>query len=95
MAPQCPDAGVPTLAMPFLAGRAAEAVDSSSLRFLAASALKAKKEEEEEEKAKEERKERRVQVIKLRGNLPLAGVEWAAWRHWSGLPPTNFLFVIR
>ena len=47
---------LPTLALPVLAGSAGEVVDSSSLRFLTASALKARREEEEEERKKEKEK---------------------------------------
>ena len=52
--------GLPLLATPSSAGAASEVVDSSSLRFLAASALKRKDEEKEKEKvlrAKEEEEE--------------------------------------
>ena len=47
-----PRIAVPSLATPLLAGQAAEAIDPSSLRFLAASALAARRKEEEEEKKK-------------------------------------------
>ena len=54
---------LPTLALPVLAGSAGEVVDSSSLRFLTASALKTRREEEEERKKKEEEKmEQRLAV---------------------------------
>ena len=54
---------LPTLALPVLAGSAGEVVDSSSLRFLTASALKARREEEEERKKKEKEKmEQRLAV---------------------------------
>ena len=54
---------LPTLALPVLAGSAGEVVDSSSLRFLTASALKARREEEEEkEKEKEAAKRKEVQT---------------------------------
>ena len=46
---------LPTLALPVLAGSAGEVVDSSSLRFLTASALKARREEEEEKEKKKEK----------------------------------------
>ena len=52
-----PDAGVPTLAVPCLAGRAAELVDSSALWFLTASAVEAKRKEEEEEVLAQKRHE--------------------------------------
>ena len=51
-----PGDSLPTLALPILAGSAGEVVDSSSLRFLTASALKARREEEEKEKKKEKEK---------------------------------------
>ena len=51
---------LPTLALPVLAGLAGEVVDSSSLRFLAASALKARREEKEKEKEKEKFEARRT-----------------------------------
>ena len=41
----CPVDGVPSLSTPVLADRAADGVDSSSLRFLTASALEARREE--------------------------------------------------
>ena len=65
--------------LPSLAGAAGEAVDSSSHRFLTASALEARREKEKakEKKAKEERKERLMQI-----DLPVTDAEWAAWREW-------------
>ena len=58
----CPcSSGVPSLSLPVLADRAAEVVDSSSLRFLTASALEARSKEEEEKK-KEKEKEKRLAV---------------------------------
>ena len=47
----------PTLAVPCLAGRAVELVDSSALRFLTASAVEAKRKEEEEEVLAQKRHE--------------------------------------
>ena len=44
-------AGLPTLALPSLAGSAAEEVDSFSLRFLVAAALAARREEEAKKEA--------------------------------------------
>ena len=47
-------AGEPSVATPLLAALAAEGIDSSSLRFLTASALKARREEEEKLKREEQ-----------------------------------------
>ena len=49
-------APVPSLAVPLLAGAAGEAVDSSSLRFLAAAALRKLEKEEDKEKVAKKRK---------------------------------------
>ena len=49
MAPLSPGAGVPSLALPALAGAAGEVVDSSALAFLAARAVQVREEEEAEE----------------------------------------------
>ena len=46
----CPCSCLPSLATPSLADATADVVDSSSLRFLAASALEARRKEEEEER---------------------------------------------
>ena len=46
----------PSLSLPVLADRAAEVVDSSSLRFLTASALEARRKEEEEKEKEKEKK---------------------------------------
>ena len=87
----CPDDdGAPSLSLPSLADRAAEEVDSSSLRFLTASALEARRREEEEEK--EKKRKVVVEVLaraqeRVRDGLPLSSAEDAAWRQWSGLPP--------
>ena len=55
---------MPSLSLPVLADRAAEVVDSSSLRFLTASALEARrKEEEEEEEEENKEKEKRSAVL--------------------------------
>ena len=50
-------APVPSLAVPLLAGAAGEGVDSSSLRFLTADALRKRQKEEEEEVRKMEEME--------------------------------------
>ena len=61
----CPDdVGAPSLSLPGLADRAAEVVDSSSLRFLTASALEARRKEEEEKKKKKKEKELEAQLAK-------------------------------
>ena len=49
--------GAPSLSLPGLADRAAEVVDSSSLRFLTASALEARRKEEEEREKERKAKE--------------------------------------
>ena len=44
----------------------------------------------EKEKEKEEAEyDRRMQVLnrRVRDDIPLSPTEYAAWRHWSGLPP--------
>ena len=87
----CPDDdGAQSLSLPSLADRAAEEVDSSSLRFLTASALEARRREEEEEK--EKKRKVVVEVLaraqeRVRNGLPLSSAEDAASRQWSGLPP--------
>ena len=75
----CPDDdGAPSLSLPGLADRAAEVVDSSSLRFLRASALEARRKEEEErrkdevEKAKEKEKQKAATAKEL---VVVPGVE--------------------
>ena len=61
--------GLPTPGLPVLAGASGEAVDASTLRFLAAVALYSRKlEEEEEEKKREEEEEE--ELMKIR-NIPL------------------------
>ena len=62
VAPRCLDSGAQSLAMPCLAGRAAELVDSSSLRFLTADALAARRKEEEEQQAVAKRQETQQQA---------------------------------
>ena len=55
----CPDDDdAPSLSLPVLADRAADGVDSSSLRFLTASALEARRKEEDEERRKVEEQEK-------------------------------------
>ena len=61
--------GAQTLAMRVLAGRAAELVESSVLRFLTASALEAKRKEEQEEEDQELDK-RKTKKKKIRRKLP-------------------------
>ena len=84
VAPRCPDAGVPLLSVPLLAG--GDGLDNTSVRWLLKAALK-KKEEEEEERKVQERKERVMQDIhrKIHANEDVSEAEWAAWRTWHGL----------
>ena len=61
-------APLPSLAVPLLAGAAGEGVDSSSLRFLTAAALRQRKEEErkrEQEKVRERKKEQEKELALL------------------------------
>ena len=51
------DGGAPSLSLPVSADRAADGVDSSPLRFLAAFALEARREEEETRRKREEQEE--------------------------------------
>ena len=83
-APRCPDAGVPLLSVPLLAGR--DGIDDTSVRWLLKAALKKKKEEEEEKKV-QERKERVMQEIhrKVRADEAVTDAEWAAWKEWRGI----------
>ena len=60
---RCPDSGAPSLAMPCLAGRAAELVDPSSLRFLLAAALATQWKMEEDKEAKREAKREETQQL--------------------------------
>ena len=54
----CPcSSGAPPLSLPVLADRTADVVDSSSLRFLTASAVEARREEDEERQKREEQEE--------------------------------------
>ena len=69
-------AALPTLALPVLAGSAGEVVDSSSLRFLTASALKARREEEEEEEERKEEKEKEEKRLDVHAE-PLTALERA------------------
>ena len=85
--PKPPSPGVPSLATPVLAGQATEGMDSATLRFLTASALRRTKEEEEQAKVKrneEEKEERRMKRINemLRFELPVSLEEREAWRRW-------------
>ena len=65
----CPGGGVaPSLSLPVLADRAADGADSSSLRFLTASALEARRKEEEEEE-EQERKDKALRCIWPSGGL--------------------------
>ena len=57
----CPCSCLPSLATPSLADATADVVDSSSLRFLAASALEARRKEEQEERAR--RIEEKAQLL--------------------------------
>ena len=58
----CPcSSGAPPLSMPILADRAADGVDSSSLRFPTASALEARRKEEEEKK-EQKRKDKELEA---------------------------------
>ena len=67
----CPcSSGVPSLSLPVLADRAAEVVDSSSLRFLTANALEPRREEEEEMKRREKQEE-----LNSRGFQVIAGLD--------------------
>ena len=90
---------LPILALPSLAGSAGEAVDSSTLRFLTASALEAKRKlEEEEKKAKVEKlkedteaAEHEEKMLELnrrfQADLPLSAAERAALRRWIRTDP--------
>ena len=87
----CPcSSGVPSLSLPVLADRAAEAVDSSSLRFLTASALEARREEEEEQE-----QEKVVEELDVHMRIPWNQLTpdqravtsrpgaFQAWKAWS------------
>ena len=88
-------APVPSLAVPLLAGAAGEVVDSSSLRFLTAAALRQREEErkkELEEKRKRELEEAEVERMlelnrRVSADLPLTRAETEAWRRWIFVPP--------
>ena len=60
--PVPPSPGEPSPATPLLAGEAAEGIDPSSLRFLAASALAAGRKKEEED-GKKQREEQRLETM--------------------------------
>ena len=80
-----PSPGEPSLATPVLAGQATKRMDSATLRFLTASALRrTKKEEEEQAKVKRKEEERRMKRINemVRFELPVSIEEREAWRRW-------------
>ena len=87
----------PLLSTPSLAESAAEAVDARTVKFLFQKTLARKKEEEEEERRKEvakqqeEKYEAKMKLLndRVRHDLPLTEVEWAAWRQWMGLVPSS------
>ena len=83
-APRRPDAGVPLLSVPLLAG--GDGLDNTSVRWLLKAALKKKEkeEEEEEERKVQERKERVMQEIhrRIHANEDVTDAEWAAWKAW-------------
>ena len=83
-APRCPDAGVPLLSVPLLAG--GDGLDTS-VRWLLKAALKKKKKEEEEERKVQERKERVMQEIhrKVCADEAVTDLEWVAWKAWRGI----------
>ena len=66
--PKLPSPGVPSLAMPVLAGTAGEAVDRTALSYLLQQSLAATKEEE-----KEERKLVELEVKRKEAELQIAG----------------------
>ena len=66
-------------------------MDSSSLRFLTASALEARRKEEEEEEQRrrelEEAEERMLELNRrISADLPLTQADTEAWRRWILLP---------
>ena len=61
----CPCSCLPSLATPSLADATADVVDSSSLRFLAVSALEARRKEEEQEELAAERARRMTETEQL------------------------------
>ena len=70
----CPDdGGAPSLSLRGLAERAAEVVDSSSLRFLAASALEPRRKEEEEKKKEKEKRRSAVRKLQRRWSERVSG----------------------
>ena len=86
----------PLLSTPSLADTAAEAVDARTVKFLLQKTLARKKEEEEERrkevaKQQEEKYEAKMKLLndRVRHDLPLTEVEWAAWRQWMGLVPSS------
>ena len=86
----------PLLSTPSLADTAAEAVDARTVKFLLQQSLARKKKEEEERrkvvaKQQEEKYEAKMKLLndRVRHDLPLTEVEWAAWRQWMGLVPSS------
>ena len=72
--------GVPSVAPPALAAPAAEGVDTSTLRFLAAAALYSRKLEEEEVRKREEEEELQwIRNIPLNQLTPLQRQKLASW----------------
>ena len=63
---QCPGAGVPSLAMPLLAGVAGEAVDDTALSYLLQQSFSEKKKMEEKKKRREEEVEAALLKRKMR-----------------------------
>ena len=93
-------AALPTLGLPVLAGALGEQVDSSTLRFLTAAALKAKRKLEEEEKEKAKMKKLREEMEaaeheekmlelnrRIQADLPQSAAERSAWRQWIPSAP--------
>ena len=73
--------GLPTPGLLVLAGASGEAVDASTLRFLAAAALYSRKLEEEEERKREEEEEelKRIRNIPVNQLTPLQRQKLASW----------------
>ena len=66
--------GLPTPGLPVLAGASGEAVDASTLRFLAAAALYSRKLEEEEEVRKSEEEEKKAKEKEMQKAAAVPGV---------------------
>ena len=78
----CPcSSGVPSLSPPSLADAAGDAVDSATLCFLTAAALKL----EETVRKEEEEEDRKMLAVNHRvgEGLSLTDAEWSAWRKWA------------